>query len=157
MEANKKFTDCPKLSECINRADLIDFNVGEIFSHKSSTFCNRPNLLYIFLRKITGIEQLKTFPNSFVISSVLVGAIVSECVYEKTKKTLFGKKFFGEERAVVVEYYNQEHIDKNEMDEEIEVFTTSKDPECFYYSINTSKLDSVKVSIENKNGFLGYR
>jgi hypothetical protein len=94
-----------------------------------------------------------------VISSVLVGAAISQFVYEKIKVYFWGERNGGGRKMAVTKYYNEEHTKKPdgyfEDYERTEVFFISTNGKPIYYLVDISKFEYAKVPIEEDSNCIG--
>lgn len=157
-ENNPKFAILPIWEDCFKIIFPVNLKIGDIFAREvkeghvdnGSPYCQ-------LLRKVTKIELLKEHPNHLVISSVLVGATISQIICEKIKVYFWGKKESenGKRKRFVVNYYDEEHVrdpdgylEKYYKTEEItEVFFIATNEKPTYYIVDISKLGGAKVPI----------
>jgi hypothetical protein len=161
---NEKFSIYPSWHDCLNVIYPLHMSVGTIFAEKGIQFLSGlwdGGYNHQFLKKVTKIEPLTMHPNHLVISSVIVGAIISKRIYERTKFSFWTEwKGIGEPKFAVVKYYGEDHVKHDACiyrnHEKTELFSIFVDGKSQYYAVDFDKLDCVRVPIEEFNSSLGY-
>jgi len=164
MKIDKKFDIYPSREDVLKIVFPINLKIGTIFTGegKWGSLHYEENQPYCqFLRKVTKIEPLTLHPNHLIISSVIVGAIISRNIYKKTKSSFWGGvKGVGESKFAVAEYYDAEYLKAHyslyDEDEKVEIFFISTDGTPKYYVVDLVRLDCVKVPITQSRNNLFY-
>lgn len=157
---NPLFGKYPKDKDCLKIIFPVNFKIGTIYA-ADRIWRYGFNVSHQFLRKVTKVEILKDYPNHMVVSSVLIGAIISKNIFEKIQKKFWGlySKSCGNQELEIIYYYDLAHVEKEDCHyskkEKTEIFFISTNDQPNYYEVDLTLLDKVKVPIEEDSSCLG--